>query len=58
MGQGAVGLAICAAGVPTAEMACMVDPGKFILEGGDANLLIKLACQKSYTMHLQFLNEY
>jgi hypothetical protein len=32
-GQGAVGPAICAAGVPAAEMACRVDLGTSILEG-------------------------
>jgi hypothetical protein len=32
-GQGAVGPAICTAGGPAAEMACGVDPARFILEG-------------------------
>jgi hypothetical protein len=32
-GQGAVQPAICAAGVPAAEMACGVDPGTSVLEG-------------------------
>ncbi len=34
-GQGAVGPAICAAGVPAVEMACGVDLGTSILEGSD-----------------------
>jgi hypothetical protein len=33
--QGAVGPAICAAGLPTAEMACWVDLGTSILEGSN-----------------------
>jgi hypothetical protein len=32
-GQGTVRPAICAAGVPAAEMACGVDPGTSVLEG-------------------------
>jgi hypothetical protein len=32
-GQGAVGPAICTAGVPAAEMACRMDLGMSILEG-------------------------
>jgi hypothetical protein len=34
-GQGAVGLAICATGVPAAEMACKVDPSTSVLEGSE-----------------------
>ncbi len=34
-GQGAVGPAICAAGVPAARMACGVDPGTSVLEGSN-----------------------
>jgi hypothetical protein len=34
-GQGTVGPAICAAGVPTAEMACRVDLGTSVLEGSN-----------------------
>ncbi len=34
-GQGAVGPVICAAGVPTVEMAYGVDPGTSVLEGRD-----------------------
>ena len=34
-GQGIVGPAICAAGVPKAEMACGVDPGTSVLEGSN-----------------------
>ncbi len=34
-GQGAVGPAICADGVPAVEMACGVDPGMSVLEGSD-----------------------
>jgi hypothetical protein len=34
-GQGTVRLAICTAGVPTAEMACGVDPGMCVLEESD-----------------------
>jgi hypothetical protein len=34
-GQGTVGTAICAAGVPAAEMACGVDPGMSVLEGSN-----------------------
>jgi hypothetical protein len=32
-GQGAIGPAICTAGLPAAEMACGVDPGPSVLEG-------------------------
>jgi hypothetical protein len=32
-GQGAVQPAICAAGVPTAEIACGVEPVTFVFEG-------------------------
>jgi hypothetical protein len=34
-GQGTVGPAICAAGVPAAEMACGLDPGTSVLEGSN-----------------------
>jgi hypothetical protein len=34
-GQGAVGPAICHAGVPAVEMACGVDPGTLVLEESD-----------------------
>ncbi len=40
-GQGTVGLTICAAGVPAAEMACGVDPVRSVLEG--SNVLAKWA---------------
>ncbi len=34
-GQGTVGPAICAAGLPTAVMACGLDPGTSVLEGSN-----------------------
>ena len=39
-GQGAVRPVICAAGVPTAEMACGVDPGASVLEGREGSNIL------------------
>jgi hypothetical protein len=39
-GQGAVGPAICTADVPTAEMACRVDPGTSLLKGREGSKVL------------------
>jgi hypothetical protein len=39
-GQGADGPTICTAGVPTAEMACGVDPGASVLEGREGSNIL------------------